>query len=104
MYADAITPHNRYGVKGGGTGTGTDTLKRYFPGYRFAKNVLVHGRADLYPPHNFFPKAMDDVGFVNLSGGNYRLSEDSPYRHGGLGGADIGADIDKIAAATGLPR
>ena len=46
---------------------------------------------------------MDDVGFVDLEGGNYRLSHSSPYRDAALDGTDIGADIDKIAEATGLP-
>jgi hypothetical protein len=41
--------------------------------------------------------------FVDLAGGNYRLSDSSPYKNGGVDGTDIGADIDAIAAATGLP-
>ena len=69
----------------------------------FAKNVLVGGRADLYPPDNFFPRTMGEVGFEDLAGGNYRLANDSPYRNGGLDGSDLGADIDAIAEATGLP-
>jgi hypothetical protein len=90
-------------VKGGGTATGLDTLNTYFPGVLFARNVLVHGQASLYPPDNFFPPTMEDVGFVDLTGGNYRLAHDSPYRGAGLDGSDVGADIDVIAAATGLP-
>ena len=46
---------------------------------------------------------MADVGFVDLEGGNYRLSESSPYLGAALDGTDIGADIDAIAEATGLP-
>jgi hypothetical protein len=103
VFTDTITPHNRYGVKGSGSATGLATLQRYFPGCLFAKNVLLQGRAELYPPDNFFPNSMRGVGFVDLRGGNYRLADSSPYRHAGFGGKDIGADIDKIAAATGLP-
>jgi hypothetical protein len=103
VYIDTITPHNRYGVKGSGTGTGIDTLERFFPRALFEKNVLVHGPSSLYPPDNFFPATMDDVGFVDLPGGNYRLSQTSPYKDAALDGTDIGADIDAIAEATGLP-
>jgi hypothetical protein len=103
VYIDTITPHNRYGVKGSGAGTGNDTLKRFFPQALFERNVLVHGPSSLYPPDNFFPATMDDVGFVDLPGGNYRLSHSSPFRRGALDGTDVGADIDAIAEATGLP-
>src|SRR5581483_8267643 len=103
VYADTIAPHNRYGVKGGGAATGNDTIDRYFPGAVFRRDVLVGGKAALYPPDNFFPATMEDVGFVDLAGGNYRLSEASPYKGAALDGTDVGADIDAIAAATGLP-
>ena len=103
VYADTITPHNRYGVKGSGSATGSATLDRYFPDCDLERNVLVGGTADLYPPDNYFPRAMRGVGFVDRAGGNYRLSASSPFRGAGIDGRDIGADIDRIAAATGLP-
>jgi hypothetical protein len=103
VFINNITPHNRYGVKGDGAATGTDTLDKFFPRARFQKNVLVGGKAVLYPPDNFFPASMNDVRFVDLAGGNFRLAHASPYRHAALDGTDIGADIDAIAAATGAP-
>jgi hypothetical protein len=103
VYADTIAPHNRYGVKGDGTATGNDTIDTYFPGVVFVRDALVGGKATLYPPDNFFPATMDDVGFVDLASGNYRLSDSSPYKGAASDGMDVGADIDAIAAATGLP-
>jgi hypothetical protein len=101
VFTDNITPHNKYGVKGGGAATGIDTLDTYFPGALFKRNVLVGAKPALYPADNFFPAELDDVGFVNLAAGNYRLANSSPYRGAALDGTDVGADIDAIAAATG---
>jgi hypothetical protein len=103
VFVDNITPHNRYGVKGDRTATGIPTLEKFFPGAQFEKNVLVGAKADLYPPDNFAPASMSDVGFVDLAGGNYRLSHSSPYHNAALDGHDIGADIDAIKVATGYP-
>jgi hypothetical protein len=103
VYADTIAPHNRYGVKGDDRASGNDTIEYYFPDVLFERNALVGGKAALYPPDNFFPATLDDVGFVDLPGGNYRLAESSPYKGAALDGTDVGADIDAIAAATGLP-
>jgi hypothetical protein len=106
IFTNNLTPHNDYGVVGSGTGTGTPSLDAYFPGYVFARNVLVGGLASNYPANNFFPATLGNVGFVDLAGGNYRLASASPYKGAGLDGADIGADIDAIQAAingTALP-
>ena len=100
-YTNTITPHNRYGVKGSGTGTGLDTLDTYFPGSVFKRNVLIHGKCSYYPAANYCPDTIDQVGFVDYPGGDYHLAPDSPYRGAGTHGSDVGADIDAIEAATG---
>ena len=102
-FTNDIAAHNRYGVKGTGTATGTPTLEQFFPGYRFERNVIVGGKAALYPLHNFFPATWDEVGFVDLAGGDYRLAPDSPYAGRGQGGTDPGADVDALEAALGGP-
>ncbi len=99
-FANNIAANGRYGVKGAGTGTGTATLERYFPGYRFLRNALVHGASVAYPLGNFFPPTWEEVGFVDLAGGDYRLAADSPLAGQGQGGTDVGADIDAIEAAV----
>jgi hypothetical protein len=99
VFTNNLTPHNDYGVVGSGTGVGTPSLNAYFPGFVFARNVLVGGVASNYPSNNFFPATLGNVGFVDLAGGNYRLAPGSPYKGAGLDGADIGADLDAIQAA-----
>jgi hypothetical protein len=100
VYTNNITPHNRYGVHGSGRGTGLDTLVADFPGSVFQSNVLVHGKCADYPDGNFCPATVDDIGFVDYAGGNYRLAQGSPFRGAASDGTDIGADIDAVEEAT----
>jgi hypothetical protein len=106
VFRNNIAPHNDYGVIGDGSGVGMPTLTAYFPAVVFARNALAGGNASLYPADNFFPSSLAGVGFVNMSGGNYRLAASSPYRGAGTDGRDLGADIDALEAArasTGTP-
>jgi hypothetical protein len=100
-FTSNIAPVNKYGVKGSGTGTGAETLKKYFPGALFAANVLVGAHCSSYPAGNFCPSGFEEVGFVDYAGGDYRLAPASPYRGAGLDGKDPGADIEAVEAATG---
>lgn len=100
VYRNNIAAHNSYGFIGDGTGTGMGTLNTYFPDALFVGNLLAGGPASLYPAGNFFPATLDDAGFVNRTGGNYRLAVNSPFKNGGNDGKDPGADIDAINAAT----
>jgi hypothetical protein len=99
VYRNNIAPHNEYGVIGDAAGMGNNALAAYFPGVQFARNVLAGGNASLYPADNFFPSSLSGVGFVNMSGGNYRLATSSPYRNAGTDGRDLGADIDALEDA-----
>jgi len=99
VYTDNIAPHNAYGIIGTGTGIGLPTLASYLPGSMLRRDVLVGGLAGLYPPGNFFPAAYGDVGFVDFTGGDYRLRSSSPYRNMATDGGDIGADFDELCAA-----
>src|SRR5436190_1729520 len=98
-FTNNIAPEYQ-GVVGSGTGVGLPTLEFWFPGYVYARNVQPGGNLLVYPPDNFFPASLDDVGFVDLAGGDYHLATTSPYRNGGTDGKDIGADIDALMAAT----
>jgi hypothetical protein len=51
-------------------------------------------------PGNFFPETDAEVGFVDLSRGNYRLVPASPYKNAATDGKDPGAAIDALEAAT----
>jgi hypothetical protein len=100
-YTNNLTPHNQYGVAGTGTtGNPALTLSTFFPGVVFLRNVLSGGRATSYPANNYFPATLNDVRFVDMAGGNYRLQAASPYKNAGTDGRDVGADIDAVAAAT----
>ncbi|HEX5736714.1 MAG TPA: PKD domain-containing protein [Blastocatellia bacterium] len=101
VYTNNLTPHNDYGVIGGGFGIGNSTLVQCFPSAIFSKNVIVAGPSSVYPAGNFFPAGMSQVQFVDYAGGNYRLAASSPYKNAGTDGRDIGADIDAIQVALG---
>lgn len=83
------------GVKGDGTHAGSATLEAYFTDYKFRNNVLAGGRKEDYPEKNFFPASLTDIGFVDLSGGNYALSQPGPYVDSGAG-----CDMDILLRAT----
>jgi len=101
VHTNNIAPNNQYGVAGTGTaGNPLLTLSTYFPGALFSRNVLMGGNAASYPINNFFPATWGAVGFVDFAGGNYHLSASSPYKAAGTDGADVGADIDALLAAT----
>ena len=101
VFTNTVTPNNHYGVSGDGTvANPMGTLDTYFPGFVFAGNVLPGGAAAGYPPNNFFPATLADVGFANLAGGDYHLAAGSPYSHAGTDGTDIGADLGSLSAAT----
>jgi hypothetical protein len=100
VYTNNVTPHNRYGVHGSDRATGLDTLTADFPGSVFQANVLIHGKCSVYPPGNYCPATIDDVGFVDYEAGDYHLAADSPFRGAGTLGSDVGADIDQIEAAV----
>jgi hypothetical protein len=103
VYTNNLTRHNAYGVFGDGGYIGTAGLNQYFPGWRFAKNVLAELPSDVsgsqYPSGNFFPTSFN-AQFVNAAAGNYRLASTSPYKGKATDGKDIGCDFDELEAAT----
>ena len=101
VFTNNIILDNRYGIMGDGATAGTDTIVRYFPNSVFLGNIIVGAPASSFPGGNYYPPTTDDVGFVDLAGGDYRLSETSPYRASGTDGGDIGCDIDAVNAAAG---
>jgi len=96
VYRHNITPHNDYGIIGTGTGPGAATVARYFPDGVITDNVIVGGNAALYPPGNFFPASLEDVGFMDRASGDYRLAASSRYRR-----SRVGVDFEALAVAMG---
>jgi len=72
-------------------------IARCFSGYTFANNALVASPAAFpassWPAYNMFPQTIADVAFMNFSGGDYQLQQDSPYKNKGMDNRDLGADI-----------
>jgi len=93
VFRNNIVLHNDYGVTGAGKASGRSTLDAYFPGALFAGNVIVGGNASAYPPDNFFPRSVDQVGFTDRERGDYRLAKSSRYTRAATDGKDAGADV-----------
>jgi hypothetical protein len=96
-----VFAHGAYGMKGDSYGEGSPTLNLYATGALVTNNAIADGGdASTYPANNFFPSTLANVGFVDLNGGNYRLSASSPYLGKGYDGREIGADMNQLEALT----
>jgi hypothetical protein len=96
-----ILHHGAYGVKGSGLAEGTASLAKYAPNYLFTNNAMIAGgTASAYPANNYFAAALTNLGFANLSGGDYTLTSSSAYTNKGYDGRNIGADINTVNSKT----
>src|SRR6185369_14134554 len=70
VYTDNITNRaaNGYGIFGDSVGEGKAALARYAPGNTFTKNIISGAAASSYPPDNFYPANIEDIGFQDYSG------------------------------------
>jgi hypothetical protein len=89
----------RYGVHGSNAGSGVGTLARYAPGGTFQRNVVVGANCGAYPSGTACPDRMTSAGFVSAIKGDFRAGAGA-LKGRGLDGGDIGADIDRVEAAT----
>jgi hypothetical protein len=97
IFRNNIARNNLYGVLGSNHSPGLDSLGFYFPGHDFKKNVIVEVPPEIrYPADNFMPHLLSLVSFVDLAGGDYRLSPTSPYKKAGTDGKDIGCDFSAL--------
>jgi len=85
QYTNNISQNN---VLGNGTNP-SQTLGSDFTNLTWNENVLVGGTTGQYPVVTYFPAALANVGFANLTGGNFQLLS-SPYQNAGTDGKDIG--------------
>jgi hypothetical protein len=106
VYRNNISPHNEYGIFGGGKSPGKPTIEHYFPGSTITGNVIVKevnapsNVESVYPAGNSFPESIQAVGFVDYKGGNYRLAPGSRFRSAAANGTFPGADIDKLPKSS----
>ncbi len=96
VFRDNIALHNEYGIAGADLAPGLATLEALFPRAEVRGNVLVGGGGFPLPSDNFVPGSLDDVGFVDIRAGNYRLRDGSPYKNRATDGTDIGVDFDAL--------
>jgi hypothetical protein len=92
VFRGNILYHGSIGAKGDARGMGSHTLDSYFPGAVFTRNVLYGAAVNpaVYPPGNYFPATLNEVGFIDPATGRYRLSSTSSYRGAGINGQDPG--------------
>jgi len=95
-FTNNLVSMGQYGFSGSGAGEGLSALNAYFSSWLFTHNALIAGNAGLYPSGNFFPASIDQVGFTNYSGGDYRLKDSSPYKGAGTDGLDLGANMELL--------
>ncbi|HEY2851620.1 MAG TPA: Ig-like domain-containing protein [Gemmatimonadaceae bacterium] len=101
VFRNNIMSHGQYGFEGSGAGSGTAALNYYAaPGWIFQGNVIYGVSASQYPSGNGYPATSTLIGFVDFTGGNYRLLATSPYAKQATDGADPGADLDTIDRLT----
>lgn len=56
-FTNNLVRNNAYGIKGDGTASGMQTLRKYFPESVVAGNAIAGGASSAYPPGNCFPGA-----------------------------------------------
>ena len=92
------------------SGTPATKIANCFATYTFSNNALIASPPvdppSSWPPMNLFPPDAKGVHFTKYvpgGEGNYELQPDSPYKHLGTDGRDLGADIVGLdAALTGV--
>jgi hypothetical protein len=96
VFRNNIVFHNEYGFFGDGIGSGSAAVTRYFPGSVITNNSIIGGSRD-FGNVNLYPSNVEQIGFSNPSGGDYRLSDNSRFVDKGVGGGRIGADVDPVS-------
>jgi hypothetical protein len=100
VYRDNIAPHNEYGIIGADNPPGMRSVSAYFPDGEVRRNVIAGAPAAAYPPDNFYPPSLAEVGFVDAAGGDYRLGPGSPYKGAATDGKDVGVDFGELTGRT----
>jgi hypothetical protein len=99
VFTNNIAPNGAYGIYVNALGDSLSALQTAFPGGIIQGNVIAGGDSSDYPSGNYFPATMQDVGFVNFSGGNYSLSASSSYISDGTNGTSPGVNMTTLDAA-----
>jgi hypothetical protein len=87
-----------YGINGSAAAEGSGTLARYAPGSIVRGNVITGRPASLYPGANVFPATLSFSDFIDPSGGNFSLRNETGFSM--LSGARTGVDGSAVVRAT----
>ena len=101
VFTNNIMQNNAWAIMGNSASPGNGTIAAFFPGSQFLGSVIAGARPRDLSGGNFYPANLAAVGFINLAGGNYRLSASSLYIRSATDGTNVGANIDAINAAAG---
>lgn len=101
VFRNNVVGHGEYGIKGSGLASGEPTLRAVMPDAQVEGNVFIGRDVAAYPRGNHAVADVKDAGFVDPERGDWRLAPGSRFK-GAAGGRDPGADLDRIARATGL--
>lgn len=100
-FSDNITATaDNYGVFGDNVGDGIAAMTEYAPTGTMTGNVFAGNRGANYPAGNMFTPAVSDVGFTNVSIGDFSLLLSSPFKGRASDGRDPGADVSEVLKAT----
>jgi hypothetical protein len=103
VFRNNLAKHNAYGIIGDNQGVGNSSIDFYFPNAVVTSNTFAGGPPSAYPAGNAFPSvALWQAQFVDPASGDYRLTATSAYRAAATDGADVGADMTTITAATAV--
>ena len=94
IFRNNIIFENEYGFKGDNMGSGQDVINKLFSNGSVTGNIIIGGKVSLYRDKNFFLNSINQVGFMDVANGDYRLRKDSPYLNKGFDSKRIGADLN----------
>ncbi len=94
VFRNNIVNQNEYGFFGDSSSVGQTSIDKYCPNSDVSYNAVVGGTAKLFRGKNLYPSSIRQIGFSNIEGKDFRLSLNSPLRKIGVGGKQIGADLD----------
>ncbi len=97
VFRDNITGHGSYGVHGPIDQRST-SAKAMFQNNLFINLNRIPSGDYAFPSGNSIVSGINDVGFSNPSGKDFRLSPNSKYKGKGRGGKNIGSDLGPSVA------
>jgi uncharacterized protein YjdB len=99
VYRDNVIGASNYGLfTSQGEGT-RGLVANTTGGYTVQGNVFVGRSASAYPAGNYFPGSNTEIGFVNPTAGDYRISSTSVLAKS-IAGPMPGVDMDALTRAT----